>query len=142
MEQLFIVLRQLPGPQFDKLCIHTFFIMGKQAKNTLHIGSLIESKIKLKGMTYAEFARRLNCNRTTVYNIVRSSSIDTERLRKISQILEYDFLREIQHPEEEECVEFDIPEEMIKQLREKDIQRITIRISSNPTIKASGKPTA
>lgn len=115
--------------------------MGTQAKNARHIGNLIESKIRLRGMTYAEFARRLNCNRTTVYNIVRSSSIDTERLRKISQILGYDFIREMQRPEEEECVEFDLPEDMIKQLREKNIQRITIRISSNPAVHTNDKKT-
>ena len=110
--------------------------MGTQAKNTLHIGSLIESKIRQRGITYAEFARRLNCNRTTVYNIVRSSSIDTERLRKISQILGYDFIRKMQRPEEEECVEFDLPEDMIKH-----IQRITIRISSNPAVHTNDKKT-
>lgn len=44
-------------------------------------------------MSYAEFARRLNVERTTVYNIVRTKSIDVERLIKISDILDYDFLR-------------------------------------------------
>lgn len=46
-------------------------------------------------MSYAEFARRLCVERTTVYNIVRSKSIDTERLIRISNILRYDFLRNV-----------------------------------------------
>lgn len=46
-------------------------------------------------MSYAEFARRLCVERTTVYNILRSKSIDTERLIRISNILNYDFLRNV-----------------------------------------------
>ena len=59
----------------------------------IHIGRLIDARIKELGLSYAEFARRLNVERTTVYNIVRSKSIDIERLIKISDILDYDFLR-------------------------------------------------
>lgn len=46
-------------------------------------------------MSYAEFARQLCVERTTVYNIVRSKSIDIERLIRISNILGYDFLRNV-----------------------------------------------
>ena len=59
----------------------------------IHIGRLIDARIKELGLSYAEFARRLNVERTTVYNIVRTKSIDVERLIKISDILDYDFLR-------------------------------------------------
>lgn len=61
----------------------------------IHIGELIDARIKECGMTYAEFARQLCVERTTVYNIVRSKSIDTERLIRISNILCYDFLRNV-----------------------------------------------
>jgi len=61
----------------------------------IHIGELIDARIKECGMSYAEFARRLCVERTTVYNIVRSKSIDTERLIRISNILRYDFLRNV-----------------------------------------------
>ena len=59
----------------------------------IHIGQLIDARIKVRGLSYAEFARRLNVERTTVYNIVRSKSIDIDRLIRISDILDYDFLR-------------------------------------------------
>ncbi len=59
----------------------------------IHIGHSIDARIKECGLSYAEFARRLNVERTTVYNIVRSKSIDIDRLIKISDILDYDFLR-------------------------------------------------
>lgn len=61
----------------------------------IHIGELIDARIKECGMSYAEFARQLCVERTTVYNIVRSKSIDTERLIRISNILGYDFLRNV-----------------------------------------------
>lgn len=53
-------------------------------------------------MSYAEFARHLCVERTTVYNILRSKSIDTERLIRISNILNYDFLREVYLSNEKE----------------------------------------
>ena len=61
----------------------------------IHIGELIDARIKECGMSYAEFARQLCVERTTVYNIVRSKSIDIERLIRISNILGYDFLRNV-----------------------------------------------
>lgn len=73
------------------ICSHTFLMYKDLAK--IHIGRLIDACIKELGLSYAEFARRLNVERTTVYNIVRTKSIDVERLIKISDILDYDFLR-------------------------------------------------
>ncbi len=60
---------------------------------TIHIGKLIETHLKASGLSYAHFARLLNVDRTTVYSILRSKSIDIERLIKISQLLNYDFIR-------------------------------------------------
>lgn len=82
----------LPGPKFKMRTSHTF--MYPDFKN-IHIGQLIDARIKKRGMTYAEFARHLCIERTTVYNIIRSKSIDTERLIRIGQILDYDFLRNV-----------------------------------------------
>lgn len=58
----------------------------------IHIGELIRQRLVHLSMSYAEFARRLHIERTTVYSIVRSKSIDIERLIRISQILDYDFI--------------------------------------------------
>lgn len=46
-------------------------------------------------MSYAEFARLINVDRTTVYNIVRSKSIDIDRLLLISKVLNYSFIEEV-----------------------------------------------
>ncbi len=66
--------------------------MYNDLKN-IHIGKLIETKLKASGMSYACFARELNIDRTTVYSILKSKSIDIERLIRISKILNHDFLR-------------------------------------------------
>ena len=59
------------------------------------IGAIIREKVDEQGMSYAEFARRINCARTSLYNIFNSKSIDVERLIQISQVLEYDFIHEV-----------------------------------------------
>ena len=61
----------------------------------IHIGKLIAERLAMRGMTYADFARKLYIDRTTVYSIIRSKSIDIERLIKISNILQYDFISEV-----------------------------------------------
>lgn len=79
----------------------------------IHIGELIRQQLVAKGMSFAEFARQLNVERTTVYNIFRSKSIDIERLIRISVILDYDFIAEVyqQHePTPRTCRLFNPPE--------------------------------
>lgn len=63
----------------------------KYNKN-VHIGNLIHERLRQQGMSYARLARLINCDRTTVYSIVRSKSIDTDRLIRISEALDYDFI--------------------------------------------------
>ena len=60
-----------------------------------YIGAIIREKVDEQGMSYTEFARRINCARTSLYNIFNSKSIDVERLILISQVLEYDFIHEV-----------------------------------------------
>jgi len=43
-------------------------------------------------MTVAEFARRINKSRENAYDIFTRKSLDTDLLRTISQVLEYNFL--------------------------------------------------
>lgn len=86
-------IRLLPGPKFKMRLSHTFFMYP--GYRNIHIGRIIDARIKAAGMTYARFARLLCIERTTVYNIIRSKSIDTERLIRIGQILGYDFLRNV-----------------------------------------------
>jgi len=63
--------------------------------NEVHIGSIIKQKLMESPMTVAEFADRINLHRASVYHIFKKSSIDTERLKKISNVLGYDFINDI-----------------------------------------------
>lgn len=61
----------------------------------IYIGPIIEKRIRAVGISYAELARALNVDRTTIYNIVKAKSIDIDRLIKIGQVLNYDFIRNV-----------------------------------------------
>ncbi len=59
----------------------------------IHIGRLIEERIKEVGMTKAEFGRRINTSRQNVNTLLRKESLDTRLLKKIGRVLDYDFFR-------------------------------------------------
>ena len=61
----------------------------------IYIGSIIKQKFIESSMNIQEFANRINCDRTTVYGIFKRKSIDTERLIRISEALDFDFVNEI-----------------------------------------------
>jgi len=63
-------------------------------KNTVYIGSLILERLTERGMTKSEFARRINCSRSAVYNIFNNKTIDIGLLLTISEVLDYDFIEE------------------------------------------------
>ena len=78
-----------------QLKISRFMFFSYNDLRQIHIGELIRQQLVAQGMSFAEFARQLNVERTTVYNIFRSKSIDIERLIRISVILDYDFIAEV-----------------------------------------------
>ncbi len=59
-------------------------------------------------MTIAEFARRINRERTTVYDIFERKSIDIELLISISKALDYDFIHEVYFPKNTNTASFKI----------------------------------
>ncbi|MDE6347648.1 MAG: transcriptional regulator [Bacteroides sp.] len=61
----------------------------------IHIGSIIRCKLEESPLSIAEFAERINRTRPTVYDIFNRKSIDTDLLVRISEVLDYDFLREV-----------------------------------------------
>ena len=61
-------------------------------ENDIHIGSIIKKKVEESKMSIAEFAEKIYCDRTTVYDLFKRSSIDIERLIRISKVLGYNFL--------------------------------------------------
>lgn len=64
------------------------------------MGPIIEQKFKESGMTIQQFADAINCDRTTVYDIFKRKSIDSEKLIRISQELNFDFVYEIYYKKE------------------------------------------
>jgi len=64
-------------------------------KEDIHIGKIIKEKLAESSMTITEFAKKIHCERTTVYHIFKHKSIDIEKLIKISEVLNYDFIHEI-----------------------------------------------
>lgn len=61
----------------------------------IHIGSLIKEKVEERGLSISDFARLLHYERTNIYKIFKRRSIDVDLLIRISQVLAYDFLREV-----------------------------------------------
>jgi transcriptional regulator with XRE-family HTH domain len=61
----------------------------------IHIGSVIQSIFKQSGLTVSQFARLLQIQRTRIYYIFNSKTLDIDLLCKISDALHYDFITEI-----------------------------------------------
>jgi len=61
----------------------------------IHIGKKIQIIFNQTGLSVSQFARLLDVNRTSIYNIFESKTIDIELLCKISDVLHYDFISEI-----------------------------------------------
>ena len=65
----------------------------------IHIGNIIKEKLNEKSMTITDLAKKINRDRTTVYDIFERKSIDIELLIKISDVLDYDFIHKVYFPE-------------------------------------------
>lgn len=71
----------------------------------IHIGEIIKGKVRERNMSIAEFAEKICCDRTTVYDLFKRSSIDVERLLRISSVLEFNFIKEIYLAKDEKEME-------------------------------------
>lgn len=69
--------------------------MNKQHIKDLNIGLLIKKVVDEQHWSYAEFARAINCSRSSLYNIFNSRDISVLRLMRISEVLDYDFIEHI-----------------------------------------------
>lgn len=56
-----------------------------------HLGKAVLEKLKEKGMSKSEFARRINKSRQNVQDIFNRESLDTKLLSDISNVLDYNF---------------------------------------------------
>ena len=57
----------------------------------VHIGKKIKEAVKKSGMSVTEFAKKVNYSRRNVYSIFDKESVDTAILKKIGEVLQYDF---------------------------------------------------
>ncbi|MDR2684349.1 MAG: helix-turn-helix transcriptional regulator [Prevotellaceae bacterium] len=93
----------------------------KQLKN-IHIGTIIKEKVEERKMSVAAFARKIHCDRTTIYDIYKRKSIDTELLIKISYALDYDFIHRVYfHKKDNEFskklfVEIEVDDDILQKL--------------------------
>ncbi|MBO5244424.1 MAG: XRE family transcriptional regulator [Muribaculaceae bacterium] len=62
--------------------------------NQIFIGKSIEYELRNQERSVMWLARKLNCNRTNIYKIFNRSTIDTELLLRISNVLQRNFFEE------------------------------------------------
>ena len=65
-------------------------------QHRIHVGKLIKERLKEEGKSVVWLAQELGCHRTNVYNIFEKSSLDTNILRRISIIMQYNFFEYLQ----------------------------------------------
>lgn len=61
----------------------------------MHIGQRIKEIIKKRGLTVVSFAKAIPCSRENIYRIFKNENIDILLLKRIGQILEFDFFKDI-----------------------------------------------
>ncbi|MBQ9509539.1 MAG: helix-turn-helix transcriptional regulator [Bacteroidales bacterium] len=59
----------------------------------IHLGMLVEQKMKERNISINEFAQAIHCDRTNVYSIFKRKSMDVQLIVRISNALDYDFLQ-------------------------------------------------
>ena len=59
----------------------------------VHIGQLIRLELIRQHHSATWFAQEMSCSRTSVYKIFDKSSIDTDLLLRISEVLNVDFFK-------------------------------------------------
>lgn len=66
----------------------------------MHIGHRIKEVFKERGITVVAFARAIPCSRENVYRIFKNENIDILLLKRIGQVLEHDFFKDISECDE------------------------------------------
>lgn len=61
----------------------------------MHIGQRIKEVFKERGITVVAFARAIPCSRENVYRIFKNNNIDILLLKRIGQVLNHDFFKDI-----------------------------------------------
>lgn len=63
------------------------------------IGQLIQERVKAEKMEVTAFAKAINKERSNAYDIFNRDNIDIQLLKKIGQVLNYDFFQDLLAPE-------------------------------------------
>jgi hypothetical protein len=61
-------------------------------QNKIHIGKIIEEKVKQSSLSITKFAKLINRSRSDIYYIYECESIDISLLLLISDALDFDFI--------------------------------------------------
>jgi DNA-binding Xre family transcriptional regulator len=77
----------------------TYVFMVGNLRN-VHIGEAIEQKLKEKNISKQEFADKLGIPQQNLHRIFKKSSIDTDKLYTICQILDYNFFDDFSNRDE------------------------------------------
>ena len=64
----------------------------------MKIGKVIEERLKAQNVNVTKFAEALHTSRNNVYDIFERDSIDTDLLKKIGHLLNYDFFQDLLEP--------------------------------------------
>ena len=59
------------------------------------IGKLIEEEVRKQGWVIKDFAEKICCTRTNVYDIFNRSKMDVSQLELISRVLKHNFFKEL-----------------------------------------------
>ena len=60
----------------------------------IHIGQRIKAKLKEQGRTTVWLARQIPCTPNHLYKVYANASINTDLLKHISRILDYNFFED------------------------------------------------
>ena len=61
----------------------------------MNIGKHVEEILRKQGKSAAWLASQIPCERTNVYNVFKRKSMDVRLLMRISEVLKYDFFKEL-----------------------------------------------
>lgn len=70
------------------------------------IGEIIKERLEAENINVTKFATLIERERTNVYNIFKRESIDTDLLKKIGQVLNYDFFQHFIEPNTIEKIKY------------------------------------
>lgn len=96
----------------------------------IEILSIVKRELKNKHVSPAELARQLDTNPSSVHGMLKRPTIQVQKLLRLSEILKYNFFREIAQelPFEEPVIKGDEEEKALKErIRELEIEATTLR---------------